>query len=280
MEELEFTVGEGPCADAFRDGALVRCDTQAQARLGVREVSLMSAHSMAATFVELADTLVADFDPLDFMHLLADRCVDLLGVDAAGLLLVDHSGRLRVVGASSERARLLELFELQNSQGPCLECYRTGVAVIVSDLEEMSRLWPEFSRVSGQAGFTSVHALPMRLRSEVIGALNLFHAAPGALDEAALKMAQAMADVATIGLLQERAISRRELLAEQLEGALHSRVLIEQAKGVLAGRLQLDMDTAFSRLRNYSRHHNMRISAVAEDLVSGELDARTLLGLR
>jgi transcriptional regulator with GAF, ATPase, and Fis domain len=229
----------------------------------------MSVENLAETFVRLADTLVADFDSVEFMHLLADRCVETLDVAAAGILLADHHGELQVVGASSERARLLELFELQHRQGPCMECYRTRAPVSIVDLTKGSQRWPEFSAMAKAAGFRAVHALPMRLRTETIGALNLFSVQPGVLGEGTIRVAQAMADVATIGLLQARVISHSELLAEQLQHALHGRVLIEQAKGVLAERLQVDMGEAFELLRGYARERNLFISAVAESVIAG-----------
>lgn len=231
----------------------------------------MSVENLAETFVRLADTLVADFDSVEFMHLLADRCVETLDVEAAGILLADHHGELQVVGASSEQARLLELFELQHHRGPCMECYRTRMPVSIVDLSKGAQRWPEFSNMALAAGFGAVYALPMRLRAETIGALNLFSTRPGALGDGTVLVAQAMADVATIGLLQARVISHGELLAEQLQHALHGRVLIEQAKGVLAERLQVEMSEAFEMLRSYARDRNLFISTVAESVIAGEL---------
>ncbi|TCO48984.1 GAF and ANTAR domain-containing protein [Actinocrispum wychmicini] len=239
----------------------------------------MSLENLAETFVRLADTLVADFDPAEFMRLLADRCVDTLNVDAAGILLADHHGELQVVGASSEQARLVELFELQHRGGPCMASYLTSVPVTIADLETESR-WPEFASTAVAAGFRSVHALPMRLRTQTVGALNLFSTRLGDLGEGTIRVAQAMADVATIGLLQARVISRNELLAEQLQQALHARILIEQAKGVLAERLGVDMEDAFATLRRYSRNHNQFISVVSEAVIAGTLDVMTLTGAR
>ncbi|KOV84518.1 GAF and ANTAR domain-containing protein [Nocardia sp. NRRL S-836] len=240
----------------------------------------MTMENLAETFVELADTLVADFDPVEFMHLLTDRCVTTLEVDAAGILLVDHHGELQVVGASSDRARLLELFELQHRQGPCMECYLTSVPVTVANFTEPPQRWPEFSSVAREAGFGALHALPMRLREQTVGALNLFTVAEGALTEPTLRVAQAMADVATIGLLQAQVISHRELLAGQLQNALQSRVLVEQAKGVLAERLQIGMSGAFERLRRYSRSHGEHLSRVAEGVIAGSIDITALAAIR
>jgi GAF domain-containing protein len=234
----------------------------------VGEVSRIAEIQLADVFVEMADTLVDDFDMIEFLHVLTARCVQLLGVSAAGLLLTDQQNTLQVVAASSERTRLLELFQLQTDQGPCVDCFRTGQPVSVADLPSAGR-WPRFTAAAAEVGFAAVHAVPMRLRTEVIGALNLFDTTPGPLDEGKLRIGQALADVATIGLLQQRAIHRRDTLTEQLQTALGSRVLIEQAKGVLAERLHLDMDEAFALLRGYARNHNRRLSDLAQAVVDG-----------
>ena len=227
---------------------------------------------IATSLVELADTLVAEFDVLDFLHLLAERAVALLDADAAGIMLADQRGGLEVLAASSHEVRLLELFELQHHEGPCLEAFRTGAAVTMRDLAEMRSVWPTFTARMEQAGFASGQAVPMRLRDETIGALNVFRVSPGPLDETDMKLARALADVATVGLLQERAIHARERLAEQLQGALNSRVLIEQAKGVLAERTGLEVDRAFAVLRTHARRNGLPLHAVAERVVRGGLD--------
>ncbi|WP_262286223.1 GAF and ANTAR domain-containing protein [Micromonospora sp. MA102] len=228
----------------------------------------MGESQLSDVFVELADTLVDDFDVIEFLHGLAGRCVELLGVSAAGLLLTDQRDTLRVVAASSERTRLLELFQLQTDQGPSVDCFRTGQPVSVADLPSAGR-WPRFTAAAAEVGFAAVHALPMRLRSEVIGTLTLFDVQRGALDEARLRIGQALADVATIGLLQQRAIHRRDILTEQLQTALTSRVLIEQAKGVLAERLQVDVGEAFALLRDGARCRNRRLSELSRAIVDG-----------
>ncbi len=219
-------------------------------------------------FVEMADTLVDDFDLIDFLHTLTKRCVQLLGVTAAGLLLADGRGELQVVAASSERTRLLELFQLQANQGPCLDCFRTGNAVSVEDLPTAGK-WPAFTVAAADVGFAAVHALPMKLRTEVIGALNLFEISAGALSPEKLRIGQALADIATVGLLQQRAIQARDVLTEQLQSALNSRVLIEQAKGLLAERLRIDVDHAFRILRGAARDRNQKLSELAQALVDG-----------
>ncbi|MDX6494394.1 MAG: hypothetical protein QOE17_380 [Gaiellales bacterium] len=228
----------------------------------------MAKIQLADVLVEMADTLVDDFDVQDFLHGLAGRSVQLLGVDAAGLLLTDGLGTLRLVAASSERTRVLELFQLQTKQGPCVDCYRTGRAVSVADLPSATQ-WPRFTAAAAAAGYAAVHALPMRLRTDVIGALNLFDVNPGALSPAKLQAGQALADVATIGLLQERAIRNRDIIREQLQSALSSRVLIEQAKGVIAERLHVDVAEAFVLLRAFAHDRKRRIAEVAEGVVAG-----------
>lgn len=230
---------------------------------------------LARTLVELADTLVADFDVVELLTLLADRCVDVLDVGAAGLMLASTDGDLRVMASSSEAMRVLELFEIQAQEGPCLDCYRTGQPVVGQDLKTDER-WPRFGVEALAAGFRSVHALPMRLRGTVIGALNLFHPDPGEMRPADVDAAQAFADVATIAILQHRAALEAQILNEQLNYALNSRVVIEQAKGVIAERTGLDMEQAFGLLRGHARHHNLRLVDVATDVISGMLAASEL----
>lgn len=231
----------------------------------------MTERQLAEAFVALADTLVDDFDVVDFLHELTVRCAQVLGVSAAGVLLTDQRGALRVVAASTEQTRLLELLQSQTNQGPCPECFHSGRPVAVADLSAPAavRRWPRFAAAAGQAGVVSVHALPMRLRTDVIGALNLFGTLPGALDDDTIRLGQALADVATIGLLQARAIHQREILAEQLQTALNSRVVIEQAKGVIAERRQVDMEQSFALLRGTARSNNRRLSELARAVVDG-----------
>ncbi|MBB5955902.1 hypothetical protein FHS29_002483 [Saccharothrix tamanrassetensis] len=223
------------------------------------------------TFIMLADTLVADFDLIDFLDLLARRCADLLGVTACGLLLVDHHGTLTTVAASSEEARLLELFQLQNSEGPCLDCYRNGALVSCADLDEPDGRWPQFTEAALNTGFKGVHALPMRLRDEVIGTMSVFTSTTGALSASALELGQGLADMATIGILHERIVRRHEVVTEQLQTALNSRVLIEQAKGVLAERLRIPVDAAFAALRSHARTTNRKLLDVAQAVIDGSL---------
>ncbi len=226
--------------------------------------------AIANSFVELADTLVADFDLVDFFHLVTVRTQQALGVEAVGLLVADNRDGLNVVAASSEQARVLELFQLQHAEGPCLECYRSGRPVSCPDLSAESDRWPNFVPKALDTGFVAVHALPMRLRDEVIGGMNLFTATRGGLDAERLAVAQALTDVAAVGLLQERVIGQRELLTEQLQTALNNRLSFEQAKGILAERGDITLGEASELLRAYARHGNRKLTDVAGAVVRND----------
>ena len=229
----------------------------------------ISSDRLAAIFVEVADTLVDEFDLLDFLHMLTDRATSLVDAAAAGLLLTNARDRLDFMAASDENARLMELFQLQSQQGPCLEAYHTGKPVINVDLEAATHRWPIFAPQATAFGFRSVHAFPLRLRNQVIGALNIFGVTKGGdFQGTDVRIMQALADVATIGLLQERLVRRGENLTEQLQAALNSRVVIEQAKGVLTGRYDITVDAAFIAIRAYARGHHRSISDVARRIVT------------
>jgi GAF domain-containing protein len=231
---------------------------------------------IATTFVELADTLVVGFDVIDFLHTLAARCVTLLDATAAGIMLADQRGGLQVLASSTEQARQLQIDELLGNEGPCLDCFRSGQPVARDDLPAMRSSWPVFTQRVQEHGFRSAQALPMRLREETIGVLNILRTQPGPLAEGDLWIGQAMADVATVGLLQERAIAARELLATQLRAALSSRVQLEQAKGMLAERTGVAVDRAFQVMREYARGHNQRLSEVAARIVDGSIELAQL----
>ncbi len=224
------------------------------------------------TFVELADTLVDDFDIVDLLTTLSARCVEILDVDAAGIMLVGSDGTLRAAASSSEVMRIVELFEIQAQEGPCWDCYRTGQPVVNQDLADVDGRWPTFAPVATAAGFRAADAVPLRLRDKVIGALNLFSAEPGSLDDDDLVVARALADVATIAILQQRRIFDTDTVNDQLNHALTSRITIEQAKGIVAERERLDMPEAFDRLRAYARSNNQRLHDVATALINGKLD--------
>jgi GAF domain-containing protein len=233
----------------------------------------------ASTFVEIVDTLVGGFDVIEVLTLLTSRCVELLDASAAGILLADASGLLRVIGASTEQIQLLELFQIQNDNGPCLECFRTGVTVLNRDLREPSP-WPEFAAESVGAGFPSVCAVPLRLDDVILGCLNLFLSSPGGLSSPDIALAQALADVASIAIVQDQVTRKAAVREGQLRRALDSRIAIEQAKGMIAERTRVDMSEAFSRLRAFARNNNRGLSEVAESLVTGTLNIDSLAEVR
>ena len=234
-------------------------------------MTTVSAERLATIFVEVADTLVDEFDLLEFLHMLTDRTADLVGAAAVGLVLADQDGRLEFMAGSNEEAKVLELFQLQTHEGPCLEAFRTGQPVINVNLRAAGPRWPRFAPHAAATGFQSVHAFPMRLRSQTIGALNVFGDTEGGdFDEADVPVVQALADVAAIALLQERAIHRGEVLTEQLQGALNSRIVIEQAKGAVAQAQHVSVDEAFARIRSYARGNNKKLTEVAHGIVAGQ----------
>jgi hypothetical protein len=233
---------------------------------------------LANTFVELADTLVADFDVVEFLGILVARCAALLEGSEVGLAVANRNGLLRVLASSSERMRILELVEVQNEEGPCRDCFRTGAQVLNQRVDATESVWPNFVPMAREAGFQMLHAVPMRLRGQSIGAINIFDSELRDLSAHDAAMTQAFADVATIGILQERSSKDQAELAAQLAGALDTRVVIEQAKGVLAERLGISMEDGFALLRSYSRSHNLRLRDAALQVTNGELSAAELTG--
>ncbi len=226
---------------------------------------------ISRAFIKLADTMVADFDIIEFLHILARNCVDLLEVSASGILLADDGGSLKLVAASTEQARILGLLQLQAVEGPCVDAYRAGTAVDCPDLAAARERWPGFTPIALAAGFAAVHALPMRLRQQAIGAVSLYSVRPSGLTGDAVALGQGLADVATIGIVHERTLRRQELVTEQLRHALDSRIMIEQAKGVLAERLHIPMEDAFALLRTYARNHNLKLAVAARAITDGTL---------
>jgi GAF domain-containing protein len=239
-------------------------------------MSTVSAERVAEVFVEVADTLVDEFDVIEFLEMVTSRASELVDSAAAGLLLADGNGRLHFMAASDEQAHLVDLCQLQSHEGPCQDCYREGTPVTSADLREAADRWPLFAPRAVAAGFRSVHAFPLRLRKEVIGALNLFGSATGQIPSADVQVVQALADVATIGLLQERAVRRAEILSEQLQRALKSRVIIEQAKGAIAQTFRVPVDEAFLLLRSHSRNHNVRLVELARTIIENTTAASAL----
>ena len=244
------------------------------ANTGEREVSDRSALT-AQTFVEIVDTLVSDFDVIEVLTLLTSRCVELLDAAAAGILLADGGGHLRVMGASSDEIELLELFQIQNDEGPCLDSFHSGQVVMNSHLEAGSP-WPRFAVESVQRGFPSVCAVPLRLHDVTLGCLNLFMSSPVPLPHADVALAQALADVASIAIVQDQATREAAIREGQLQHALNSRIAIEQAKGMVAERAGVDMNKAFIRIRTFARNHNRGLTDVAESLVAGSISLDSL----
>jgi GAF domain-containing protein len=228
----------------------------------------------ARAFLEIVDSLVDDFDVIELLTNLADRTVDLLEASAAGILLADESGHLRVMAASNERVQLLELFQIQNEEGPCFDCFRTGEIVFSSELP--NSLWPRFGVESAAAGYRTVCAVPLRLRDAVLGCLNLFIEGAQPLSAAEVSLAQALADVASIAIVQDQLTRQAAIREGQLQHALTSRIAIEQAKGMLAERSGIDMNESFARLRDYARGSNRGLTEVAESMVRGTLSVDTV----
>jgi GAF domain-containing protein len=228
------------------------------------------------TLVELADNLVEDFDVVDLLSHLTGRCVEVLDADAAGVMLASPSGALQVVASSSETMRVLELYEIQADQGPCLDCYATGRAVVSVDLAAAGSQWPNFAPQAVGAGFHSVHALPLRLRGVTIGALNLFRGDVGTLGSVEETAAQGLADIATIAIIQHRVAIDAQKLNAQLSEALNSRITIEQAKGKISQAANVDMERAFQTLRSHARSHNLHLSELAAEVAAGTLDPNSL----
>jgi GAF domain-containing protein len=228
------------------------------------------------TLVELADNLVEDFDVIDVLTVLSDRCVEVLDVDSAGVMLAAPGGELQVVASSSDAMRVLELFELQADEGPCVDCYQSGLPIVNLELTAVDGRWPRFARRAVEAGVHSVHALPMHLRGRTVGALNLFRTLPGPLQDDDVLVAQALADVATIAIIQHQTSVDAAVLNAQLNEALNSRIIIEQAKGKISEAAGLDMDRAFQRLRNHARSHNLRLTELSRGIAEGTVAVGSL----
>ena len=238
------------------------------------------AVQVAQSFVALADTLVADFDVVELLDRLVADCTGLLEVDAAGILLLNGGRRLDVVASSDEASRLMEVFQLESHSGPAVDAVRTGQAVTVADQAELTRRWPSFATAFGRAGYSAVHTIPMRLRSDTIGALSLFLTSSAQLSEFDRRLAQALADVATIGILQHRTLERASTLSEQLQLALNTRIVVEQAKGVIAEYGGVEMGVAFEAIRTFARSHRVKLSTVAQSLVTRQLEPELVIEAR
>jgi GAF domain-containing protein len=225
----------------------------------------------SAAFVSLTDTLVSDFDLVELMHTLIDACIDLMDTDAGGLLLADANGDLQLMASSVEDVDVVEVVQLAAEAGPCWECFTTGQAITLGDIATDGGRWPEFQRSALEKGYRSVHATPMRLHGQTIGTMNLFHSKVGALNDRDIALAQALTDVATIAILQERGTRQLRDLSTQLQRALDSRIVVEQAKGLIAQSLNVSMDEAFAVLRNHARSANQSLQTVARAVTERRL---------
>ena len=232
---------------------------------------------LAQAFVGLADTLVDDYDAVELSQQLIESSMSLLPISAAGLLIGDLHGGLHVLASSSEETRLLELLQVEADLGPCLLAYRTGQQVLADDLSVDPHRWPQFAERAMDYNYRSVCALPLRLRDERVGALNLFRDEVGTLKQVDLAVGQALADVATIGILHQRILTRSDVINQQLQTALNTRVVIEQAKGVIAERAQVGMEEAFALLRSHARRSHQRLADVAYAIVEHG-DTSSVLG--
>lgn len=229
-----------------------------------------------AAFVTVADTLTADYDVVDLLHTLVTECTEIVEASAGGLLLADAEGHLQLIASTNESVELVELMQLAAGVGPCVDCFTRGSPVSVSDIAAAREQWPDFSAAALAQGFHSVHATPMKLRGDVIGTMNLFEKTVGVLSERDAAVVQALADVATIGVLQQRIATESHIVAAQLQRALDSRVLIEQAKGALAQALNMTMEQAFMALRSYARNHNLTLQDVANGVTSRRINSQQI----
>lgn len=245
-------------------------------------VGTRDAQSLAGAFVELAHSLVDSYDVQDLLRVLCDRSMELLNASAVGLMVVDESGDLKTIVSSSERAQVLEVLQLQSREGPCLDCFRSGTQIRADDLTAHKDRWPQFVTAALDIGFRSAYAVPMRLRGTAIGGMNLFSNGSGSegLQVSDLPLAQALADVASIALVQARVGHRQEELTRQLQTALDSRVVIEQAKGMIAGELDMDLQAAFELLRSNARRTNRRLSELAGDVAEQRVAPQSLVSGR
>lgn len=228
-------------------------------------------------FVLVADTLTDDYDVVELLHVLVSECTAIVNAQAGGVMLADADGNLQVVASTSESAELVEVLQLAAGAGPCLECFADGKQVLVADIAASAERWPEFAHAAPHHGFLSVHAIPMRLRGDTIGTMNLFGTSVGGLSDRDAAAAQALADVATIGIIQERLSTHAHLVAEQLQRALESRILIEQAKGAVAQTLGASMEEAFTLLRRFSRDHNVTLRTVSTGIVNRTLSVDAIV---
>lgn len=231
---------------------------------------------LGSAFVTLADTLVSDFDVFDLIHTLLEVCTEVLDTSAGGLMLADAAGVLRLMASTREGVDFIEVAQLSAEAGPCWDCFQTGAPVTVGDISDVADVWPDFARAALDRGYRSVHATPMRLRGRMIGTMNLFHTAIGEMNPRDIAIAQSLTDVATIAIIQEQRAHDLETVGAQLQHALDSRIVIEQAKGVIAQSQRISMDAAFGMLRRYARSTNRTLQSVSDDITSRRLQVEAV----
>jgi GAF domain-containing protein len=228
-------------------------------------------------FVTVADTLTTDFDVVDLLHALVEQCTEILDTDAGGLMLMNADGQLQLMTSTGEGADFVEVMQLNADSGPCIDCFTTGAAISVPNIQSSGGKWPAFQKAAMQYGFHSAHATPMRLRGQIIGTMNLFRTKRGALSGRDAAVAQALTDVATIGILHEHIAREGAILAEQLHHALDSRIFIEQAKGMVSHSRSIPMDDAFTVLRTHARNNNLTIRSVAEGVCARTMSVQSII---
>ncbi|MHA7263785.1 GAF and ANTAR domain-containing protein [Arthrobacter sp. TMN-37] len=226
---------------------------------------------VSAAFLRLTETLITQFDILELLHILVEESVRLLDAAQAGLLLADPYGELQLLASTSEESQLVEVLQLQAGEGPCIDSYKTGSVVTIDDITTLSGRWPAFRQAALDEGFLSVHAIPLRIHDRTIGVMGLFGVDRGALNQEDAAIGQALADVATISLIQERTARESQIVNDQLQRALNSRITIEQAKGVISHTASVDMSEAFARLRTFARSHNQSLHDTAAQVLNRTL---------
>ncbi|MFG2649253.1 ANTAR domain-containing response regulator [Streptomyces sp. NPDC048436] len=245
---------------------------------------------LAEAFVAVADSLTDEFDVVEFLQSMAVHSVELLGVSAAGFTLADSQGELGLVAASGGHAWVFDLFALQQGQGqgqsqdqgqgqgPGPDCYRSGTAqtnIALGD-PEATTAWPGFAPRALAVGCAMTHVLPLRREDQALGTLQLFQTTATVLGPDEIALAQALVDIATIAILRRRFLEQTLVERDQLQSALTSRVVIEQAKGVLAERWQCTVDEAFEALRRHARTNRLRLTECARLVVAGEFDTEAI----
>ncbi|MGW7412317.1 GAF and ANTAR domain-containing protein [Streptomyces sp. NPDC054863] len=236
---------------------------------------------IAKAFVSLADSFAEDVDPTVLLDRLAAHCVALTSTDAAGIMMIDARGSLRTMAVSDSRAALLELFQMQSGQGPCIDAWHEQHRLDVPDLATQESRWPDFVPLARELGFRGAYALPMKVNGQGVGALNLLREDPGTLTDTELALAQALADVACVAVVRWQADpARPHDVLTQVQAAVSVKATIETAKGLLAAAGGIGVQEADAALHRYSRLHGMSPSDAAQQLVRRTLDPCEVMAAR